>query len=437
MSAPAKTRVPALVYPSETGSGFGIIRCLDGQDIFITGLNGRKAFTRFSRRFKSLLCPSPESDGDGETFIEFLLRWGEKNGPAALFIADDLASFLVSKNQARLKKFFYYPYQSDKAVLGGLDKWMMYETARQCAIPVPESILARKPEDLSQLGPEFHWPLVIKPVVSRFVIDGDSATNAYAFRKIFGYARAVRASNRAELERLTAKIFPESIEILIQEEVPGNCDRLYTYNFYVNKKNEISPGSCHRKIRQVPADFGITSVGDCVEAGVMENYTRDFVRAIDFHGMGSIEFKKDAVTGEYKLIEINPRPPHSILHATSSGCNFILAQYLDLVEGRALALTPKPGRELWFHLEGDLQYLASNCWDKKSPYYVSFFQWFGIFTGKPVVEAFLSRRDWLMNAVYVWRSLSRFLRKFVQNLILHWTGFKVSHKGMQKAKNAS
>src|SRR5688500_18502771 len=61
------------------------------------------------------------------------------------------------------------------------------------------------------------------------------------------------------------------------------------------------------------------------EMGVM------FFRDFNFHGVGTIEFKRDDRDGVLKVTDLNPRWWGSIQLGPSSGVDFPLIHYLDLI----------------------------------------------------------------------------------------------------------
>ena len=57
------------------------------------------------------------------------------------------------------------------------------------------------------------------------------------------------------------------------------------------------------------------------------------LKALDFSGISEIEYKRDVRTGEYRLIEMNPRHWDQHRLGAVSGVNLTEAVYLDLVQG--------------------------------------------------------------------------------------------------------
>ncbi len=410
-------KIPAVVYLSETGSGFGTIRSLAARGIRVIGLNPRVAFTSRSRYFKDERCPSPEKDAQG--FIDRLAALGERIGPSALFLSDDLAVFLVSKNRARLESKFLYPYLNDRVLFASLDKSVMYDICVRAGVPAPLSFRASSEKDLAQ-GERFRFPVVIKPVVSRFTINGAQASKPYLFREIFGFARCIVARDPAKMYERAGKAIAAGLEVLLQEEIQGPQEGLYACSFYVDRQGRVRGISTHRKIRQMPADFGIASLKEIIDCPEIEESTRRFVVESGMRGFGSVEFKWDERDKIFKFIEINPRAIHSILLSCVNDCDFPVMQYADMTGEIPFPKVLKPKtKKGWFHLQGELDYIATYGWDRRSPYYVSAWAWWRSLTSKPMVEAYISWSDPLLSVAYVWRCVVRFAKKWVKNLLRH------------------
>lgn len=106
-----------------------------------------------------------------------------------------------------------------------------------------------------------------------------------------------------------------------------------------------------------------------------------FLRAIDFRGIGSLEFKRDDRDGALKLIELNPRLWQQNALATVSGINFPLLQYRDLTgEAPSPQVAFRVGVR-WLDASSDFR----SCWSYRQ-------------------AGILSMRDWLAS----WRGVRSF-----------------------------
>src|SRR5690606_8528678 len=74
------------------------------------------------------------------------------------------------------------------------------------------------------------------------------------------------------------------------------------------------------------------------------------LRGIGFTGIGGIEYKLDAATGEYKLIEINARPVNTIALAPACGVDLPYLAYCSLAGLPVPAVRPGRDHVRWTRL---------------------------------------------------------------------------------------
>lgn len=419
-----KELYPAVIYPSNSPSGFGVMRSLYPYGIRIFGLDNYKNFVRFSRKFEGSICPDPALDSEG--FIDFLIEQGKVIGKAVLFTSSDLALFLICKNRARLEQYYFFPYLDDALLEIGLDKWKMTQAAQKAGIPVPKTIFPRTMKDIGQELPSF--PLIIKPAIPQFVIEGGRAAKINEFLKTSHYAKVLKVKCTEDLRRISKDLFVKDIQFIVQEEIPGGCGNLFESKCYANKRGVIVELFTGKKIRQMPPDFGICSLGESVQSAEVEAYTLSFIEKTGFHGMGEMEFKYDVRDKEFKFIEINARSNHWIYAATFAGQNIPLAQYEDLTGMSVTGRRPEKKDVNLIDLKNDLSFFAKYCLKRSSPYHTNAGEWVRTIFAKPVVDTFLSWDDPFLGIIYIIKCSALFCAKLTKNIILNLTGINISKR---------
>jgi predicted ATP-grasp superfamily ATP-dependent carboligase len=228
------------------------------------------------------------------------------------------------------------------------DKKNTYEFAARLGIPVPRTHNPRTEKDLAELHSRL--PLAIKPAVKEnfFYATG---------------AKAWRAETPDQLEHLFRKaaqqIRPE--EILVQEIIPGNGQRQYSYCAF------FRDGAAHsslvaRRMRQHPREFGrAATYVETIEAPMVEELSERFLKAIDYYGLVEVEFKQDPRDGEFKLLDVNARTWgfHSI--GEPAGVDFPYLLYADQV-GTPIDRCRARAGVGWLRLVTDLPTAASDLW---------------------------------------------------------------------------
>src|SRR5699024_3246484 len=137
-------------------------------------------------------------------------------------------------------------------------------------------------------------PCLVKPV--------DTAAFTMKFRtKLF------KVHTEEELNDTVEKVRNADLEVIVQRIIPGFDDHMYTFDAYLNQDAKVTHWTTAQKFRQYPINFGASvytvqkHVPGLYEAGAA------FLEAIKYKGFAEIEFKKDAETGDFYLIEINAR----------------------------------------------------------------------------------------------------------------------------------
>jgi len=117
----------------------------------------------------------------------------------------------------------------------------------------------------------------------------------------------------------------------------------------------------HRRIREFPTTGGPST---CAESIYDENLLRlgvKILRALNWHGVAMVEMKKDIETGEFKLMEINPKFWGSLDLAIVSGINFPYLLSKMAIEGDVEPVMEyKAGVKFRWIFPNEIMYMISN-----------------------------------------------------------------------------
>ena len=144
---------------------------------------------------------------------------------------------------------------------------------------------------------------------------------------------------------------------VVQEWIEGSDANLFSCNCYFGINAEPLVTFIARKIRQWPPETGISCLGEeCRNDTVLQETLRLF-RGLNYRGLGYLEMKRDARTGEYFIVEPNiGRPTGRSAIAEAGGVDLLYAMYCDAV-GWPLPdnREQKYRGTKWIHLRKDLQ----------------------------------------------------------------------------------
>ncbi|MEE2644064.1 MAG: ATP-grasp domain-containing protein [Myxococcota bacterium] len=317
------TLQPALVFNCHY-NGLSIIRELARRGVKeIFALDSKRSPGSYSRY--ATFIPSPDPLVDEQGFIEHLMKLELPQGSKpVLFPTNDHWACAVSRHAELLKeRYSLWTAPSDVMELL-LHKQSFYEWALEHGYPVPRSWRATNWDSIS----EDCFPIAAKP---EFRVISSNQENQRA------------ATQRKNLLRLTVLETPEALarfvdthrayldELLLQEYIRGLSDCMYTVGVYANQHSEVLGVFTGRKLRGFPPDVGDCMVGqvESVPTALIDS-VKEMCRELGYTGIGEFEYKRDAVSGEFRLIEINPRSWSWVGITPACGVSLPWMAYCDL-----------------------------------------------------------------------------------------------------------
>lgn len=338
-SASRKTNVGAVVVGGDY-QGLGIARSLGVRGIPVYIVDDQYCISRFSKYAKHVI--KVDNLLDERKTVDTILEIGRRFDLQdwVLFPTRDETVAAFSRNRDQLEKFFRITTGAWNSVEWAWNKTKTYELAQNLGIPIPRTFNVKSSEELASLYSNL--PLAIKPAIKENFFYGTGV-------------KAWRANTAEELHRLYEKaarqIEPE--EILIQELIPGDGREQFSYCAFFQNGRPHSTLTA-RRARQHPREFGRASTCvETVELPEIEELSERFLRAINFHGLVEVEFKRDPRDGRYKLLDVNARTwgYHSI--GSVCGVDF---PYLAFADQLGLESAPKraPAGIGWLRLITDV-----------------------------------------------------------------------------------
>jgi predicted ATP-grasp superfamily ATP-dependent carboligase len=128
--------------------------------------------------------------------------------------------------------------------------------------------------------------------------------------------------------------------------VPGDDRCLVITACYFDRNSRWVAGFNAQKLVQCPEGFGTGCIVQSVARPELLEPTIRLLESIGYSGLAEVEFKWDARTREYKLIEINPRPWDQHRLGNAAGVDLIYAAYCDHTgETIRSGMAPAPGHK--------------------------------------------------------------------------------------------
>jgi predicted ATP-grasp superfamily ATP-dependent carboligase len=287
------------------------------------------------------------ADTASEDFIKTL----EELGPglthkAVLYPCTDMAVLLLSRHRHRLEAWYHIILPAPEVVESMMNKVSFYRYAQENGFPIPETRFLHDRSDAECAVEELNFPCTLKPPMS-----------AIPEWEKHSKLKAYKVSTPAELLDIYERSTAWSKELIVQEWIVGPDANLYSCNCYLNAQSEPLVTFVARKLRQWPPVTGESSLGEECQDDVVLRETLRLLQAAGHRGLGYVEIKRDARSGEYFILEPNiGRPTGRSAIAEAGGVELLYTMYCDAL-GWPLPenLQQSYGGVKWIYLRRDLQ----------------------------------------------------------------------------------
>jgi D-aspartate ligase len=309
-------------------NGLAAVRSLGRAGVRVLALDHRPSALGFRSRYaEPVLTPDPQ---DEEAFVAFLAGLEVEQAP--LFATHDEPLNAIARNAERLGDRFLYPFPPWEVLARIQTKRGQLEAAEAAGIPVPRTSYPASAAEARAAAEELGLPVLVKP------------SSTEGFKRRFK-RQAFRCDTAAEAE--DAYVQAEPYEPMVQEVIPGGDGELYTLGSYLRADGEPLGLFSGRKLRQTPPGVGTCRVGEAVWVEDVVDSGLKLLRALGFHGLSQVEFKRDPRDGAYKLMEVNPRLFQWHGLAAACGVDLPLIAYRDLTGEHVEPVSANGSRKRW------------------------------------------------------------------------------------------
>jgi predicted ATP-grasp superfamily ATP-dependent carboligase len=210
-------------------------------------------------------------------------------------------------------------------------------------------------------------------------------------------------------------------DLLIQKYIHGNSADMVSIGLYADENSTIKGLFVGRKIRGFPPFFGDTRAGQnfLVDETILKQ-VEESVAALKYRGLAEFEYKIDKNSGQFSLIEINPRSWSwiGVTPASSADIPWIAYQDLTGIETEKAWCNSNPGTIKYVRLLNDfVDVTLRNRWGYPA-WAMSPRQWWRSLEAETLVIAEFGRRDWSLafwSPVYFVASIASSLWRRIKN----------------------
>ncbi len=363
MSSQTNGQVPVVMLRSGHHGGLGIARSLGRLGVPVYSVDASRWEPAFSSRYCRGRFLLDVGAGPSAAAVEALQEIARKVGGRPILIpTTDQTCAWVAENQSALHDHFRFPSQDASLVRTLCDKGQMQELARKNGVATAQCVVPRSKDDVDRFIESAVFPVMVKETAG-----GRLRARAGGTKFVVKTAR--------ELNDLYARVGDsENPNLLIQEFIPGDD---WMFDGYFDARSRCLFGMTGMKIRRFPSHTGVTSLGVCLANETVMRTTCEFMRAISYHGILDIGYRRDRRDGTYKVLDVNPRIGCTFrLFAAADGSDVARVLYLDLTGQPVPPAVAVEGRK-WLVEDFDL-FSAIRSWREGS---LSLKSWLGSFAG--------------------------------------------------------
>jgi len=300
--------------------GLSVIRGLGRNNIPVVAVDYQEEGTYgFHSKYVSEKLIAPHYRKNTKEYIQFLIDYAKsQDHKPVLFPCADPYVEVVDAHLDELKKYYLINQEKQGLFTDLMDKNTLHDIALEHGVKVPETIRIDEEDFLVKVQKLAGYPCIVKPSDSPAFVD--------VFRK-----KMFKVHNVSELEEAIKKAKEHQLEVFVQRIIPGFDDHMYTFDCYLNQNSKVTHYMTCNKNRQYPINFGASVYTKQLHVPELYTIGAPFLEAVGFKGFAEIEFKKDAETGEYYLIEINVRTTNLNALLEKVGLNFPYIAYRELI----------------------------------------------------------------------------------------------------------
>ena len=318
------------------------VRALGKKGIKVTvGESTRLATAAFSKYcHRAVVYPSPHLRPS--EFIDFLLKELSRVSYQMLLPMEDETLHLISRYHTEFSRLTYLPIVSFEKLSFAQRKDKILQMAEKHGIPIPKTWYIDDISQINNLKNILPYPIVIKPKMSSGSV---------------GICYSDKPEDLMEQYLSVHQRFPYP---LIQERIPTEGSG-YGASFLLDERGRVKASFVHKRLREYPVTGGASTLRESVRRDDIRDMAQVLLNALNWFGVGMVEFKVDPRDNIPKLMEINPRFWGSLSLAVEAGVNF---PYLLYRMSRGESFKPvehyQIGKRCRWLLPGDILHFIYN-----------------------------------------------------------------------------
>jgi len=289
------------IIKSLSKANYNIIACVDKEN----SITKSEAISMHVHKIINITNPNINE----KVYVKNILKIVKKSNIDMIIPVGFIDFQICSKYKDILEKKCIVPIENYDSFKKVTNKYTLQNIAEKFDVKYPRTLL---PERSSKIRFDEFISEVGMPIVLKGVSDASKPTFL---------------SNKENIEKLYSKL-PK--EIILQEFIHGRGCGYFVFSHNGDIKTEFM----HKRLFEASPLGGPSVKAIPLHDEKLRKIGRRIVKKLDWTGVMMVEFKKEAETGEYYLIEINPKFWGSLELSYKNGINFPLSMVEYYMEGK-------------------------------------------------------------------------------------------------------
>jgi D-aspartate ligase len=303
----------------------------------------------FASRYCAAKCLLPPLS-NGEAVADALVTIGERLATmyrrrVPLFYGSDDYLKLIYAHRERLERYYLLLLNDPDIADAMVTKDGFQAFARRRGLPVPAA-LDWNGEGAGSVA-ACESPVVVKPS------NKEGWSDSLLRKRAFGRAKAiVFPSGAMAAADPVLKLFRD--QLTVQQYVSGDDSCNWSFHGFADERGHVLECFTGRKVRTFPPDNGESAYIELAQNDELRTLGTRLAACLPLKGVFKMDFKRDARTGRWYLLEVNAR--FTLWHylGAANGVNLARAAYDWLLDGKR---APQPAiataRVRWLSFELD------------------------------------------------------------------------------------
>ena len=275
---------------------------------------------------RCLLPPFDQADAAIDAIVEIGERLGATYGCRVplMYGSDDYLD-LIYAHRERLQRHFSVLLNDEEVAHGLIDKDRFHALARSRDLPVPQTLEWNGEGPGTVAG-------TLGPVIAKPRAKHDWYTSQVRDR-LFGDSKALifESGARAFADPAVA-LFHD--QLLFQEYIPGDDTHNWTFHGFADDNGVLLASFVGRKLRTYPPETGESAYIELGHDEELHAIGCAIATRLPLKGAFKMDFKQDAQTGKWHLLEVNARFTLWLYLGARNGVNLMRIAYDYLCDGK-------------------------------------------------------------------------------------------------------